>query len=700
MKSGFSFFQSVVARRFCLLFLVCAVVPICVLSIVSYTKVSNQLEKQSFSRLKREAGAYGVGLFDRLIRIENELKYLGSERIRAKEEWSFSGYNQLDHITSIFNNISLVTPNSNTRTSSLYGNIKQKVINTLTDQKNPASDKSFVSFIVNESNATRFFMVVQLSHNSSNPNVIVGEILPDYLWGIGTTPILPPMTELLVYDSNGNIILSTDAFSGKEEDIEKIFESNDLRIFKYYIDDNEYLGSSVNSFFESRFQNTGWTITLSQSRADIMSALQEFTQTFPFIIILFLLIILYLTVTFIQRGLRPLEELKFATTRIARQDFSTKVNITTNDEFADLGNAFNSMGKKIETQFQTMEVVSEIEKDILSSVNKVHILSTTLSRLKLFFHCDFVHFIRESDTTDSFIKIYTTKGKRSRDLSVNYFSVSKPEKDFIFVKKYKQKLQSLLSAPSFLHFDKQKAGNAISLPIFVKDGVKRVLILGWNEEHSLDEGDFSNALQISGQLTVALSNANLVNNFENLATGTIEALARTVDAKSRWTSGHSERVAEVATKIGKAMGLPTSEIDLLTRGGLLHDIGKIGLSFHILNKPGKLTDEEYLEVQNHPSLGAKIIEPISAFKNILTIIEQHHERYDGKGYPHGLKGSEIDMKARIMAVADVWDAITSSRPYRDGMIHDKAKAIIIDGVGTHFDPQVVQSFLAIICDKK
>jgi HD-GYP domain-containing protein (c-di-GMP phosphodiesterase class II) len=127
-------------------------------------------------------------------------------------------------------------------------------------------------------------------------------------------------------------------------------------------------------------------------------------------------------------------------------------------------------------------------------------------------------------------------------------------------------------------------------------------------------------------------------------------------------------------------------------------IGKIGIPMAILNKPGKLTDEEYEHVREHPVIGAKIIEPIDAFADTLPIILQHHERYDGKGYPQGLKGQELDIGARILAVADVYDAIISNRPYRLGGVKENVIQIIKDESGKHFDPKVVDAFLAAIID--
>lgn len=177
--------------------------------------------------------------------------------------------------------------------------------------------------------------------------------------------------------------------------------------------------------------------------------------------------------------------------------------------------------------------------------------------------------------------------------------------------------------------------------------------------------------------------------------GTLNALARAIDAKSPWTAGHSERVTRLARILGEAMNLDDETLEDLRRAALLHDIGKIAISRDILDKPGRLTDEEYKVICEHPERGARILEPIETYTRIIPIVKQHHEWFDGAGYPDGLAGRQITPGARILAVADVYDALISERPYRQGMPHDRAIAIIREGKGTQFDPAVVDRFLQL-----
>ena len=173
----------------------------------------------------------------------------------------------------------------------------------------------------------------------------------------------------------------------------------------------------------------------------------------------------------------------------------------------------------------------------------------------------------------------------------------------------------------------------------------------------------------------------------------ITALAYALEAKDKYTSGHSQRVADIAVAIARVMNLPQEFIDKVRLAGLLHDIGKIGVMESILNKPGRLTDEESQHIQKHSETGEHILVPIADNEGILRLVRSHHERYNGVGYPDGLKDTEIELGAKILAVADAYEAMTSERPYRKAMSGEVAYAEIERSKGTQFDPEVVDAFL-------
>ena len=176
----------------------------------------------------------------------------------------------------------------------------------------------------------------------------------------------------------------------------------------------------------------------------------------------------------------------------------------------------------------------------------------------------------------------------------------------------------------------------------------------------------------------------------------IETLRYTVEAKDTYTRGHSDRVSAYSVLLGEKLGLFEKELNDLKIGGLFHDIGKIGVPDSILLKDSKLTDDEYSEIKNHPAIGAHILSNATIFSDIIPIVKHHHERFDGFGYPGKLKGEEIPYLARITAVADAFDAMTSKRTYRNSLSLDIVKAELEKCKGTQFDPECADAFLDIL----
>jgi len=184
--------------------------------------------------------------------------------------------------------------------------------------------------------------------------------------------------------------------------------------------------------------------------------------------------------------------------------------------------------------------------------------------------------------------------------------------------------------------------------------------------------------------------------LENAYLDSIQTLRYTVEAKDSYTRGHSDRVADFSVLIGKYMNLSEEDLKILRIGGLFHDIGKIGVPDSILLKEAKLTDEEYSEIKNHPSIGKQILSNAAIFKDMIPIVYHHHEKYNGTGYPTGLKGEDIPLFARIAAVADTFDAMTTKRSYRNALPLEVVRAEIEKCSGTQFDPAIAKVFLDIL----
>jgi len=241
------------------------------------------------------------------------------------------------------------------------------------------------------------------------------------------------------------------------------------------------------------------------------------------------------------------------------------------------------------------------------------------------------------------------------------------------------------------------------VPLIAKGVLKGVLEI-FNRQALSPEPDWLHYLEtLGGQAAIAVDSAQLFESMQmsnqELITAydaTITGWSHAMDLRDKETEGHTQRVTELTLKLAKHLGVSDQEQVQMRRGALLHDIGKLGVPDHILLKPGKLTDEEWELMQQHPEYAYKMLLPIHYLRPALDIPYCHHEKWDGSGYPRGLKGEQIPLPARIFAVVDVWDALRSDRPYRKGWATEKIREYILAESGKHFDPQVVQAFMELL----
>lgn len=357
-----------------------------------------------------------------------------------------------------------------------------------------------------------------------------------------------------------------------------------------------------------------------------------------------------------------------------------------------------SIDKSVELshRIETIRVMHEIDRSVLSTLDAGEILETTARLVSKVIPCDRATIVtvdREKGgfvyqagfgiamPKGVFVPFSDTSGTRVVDTGMAQFTADiNDEKPLLPLEK---------------RFAEQGFVSHIRVPIAVKGEVAALLTVGSKRQGIFKREDIATLENLASQIGVALENSRLVTGLQELFLSTVEALSKAIDAKSPWTMGHSARVTNYAVAIAHELGMDKKTLEDLRIASLLHDIGKIGTYDEILNKPGKLTDEEYKIMKEHPAKGAEMLAPIRQLRHIAPWVKYHHERFDGKGYPDGLKAEGIPLQARVLAVADTFDSMTAKRPYRETPGWDRAVGELKKFSGLQFDPNVVEAFLKV-----
>ncbi len=697
MKIELTFLRSKVARGIFALFIFCALVPILALAFISFTQVTEQLRSQSQRRLHQSSKALGMSIFERLSFLENELRAFSSvfnasrqaSPHRPAEEYS-------EHLKERFKGLALITDSG--RCIPFFGHIDNPAEHSEQERQHLGSGEPLILTQSRGDNRLHIYMMRAVDPQDPKQGILCGEINSMYLWGLWEHNTLPTMTEFCVLDRFNHAIYSTIPLPSSfyERSALQTRRSPSAR-FGWKYEDKEYLASFWDIPLKFNFFYPKWTVVLSEPKDYVLAPMAYFKKIFPPIILLSLLVVFLLSVIQIRRTMLPLESLKDGTRRIAMRDFDTRVRVTSGDEFEELGASFNDMARQLGRQFNALTTMAEIDRAILSALDTEKIVGTVIARMHELFNYDFISVTLLDSQDKNPARTYMGSHESGVVKLVDNIEITPEEVEKLIDNREIVSINADKDLPPFLApFTRNGINSLQVLPLFIKQNLAGIIALGSLDSSAPDQEDLHQARQLADQVAVALSNAQLIEELDLLNWGTLTALARAVDAKSPWTAGHSERVTENALKIGKALGLSDSELEDLHRGGLLHDIGKIGIPARILDKPGKLSDEERQMIQEHPRKGERILEPIAAYAHVVPIVLQHHEWLNGKGYPDGLAREDISLGARILAVADVFDALISDRPYRKGMELGRTLEIIKQESGTQFDPKVVQAFLEVI----
>lgn len=691
MKRVLAFIHSKVARRIFVLFVTCALLPVCVLALLSLQRVSARLEVDSHEHLRQVAKNAGMAIFGGLNLLQAELESMSipsggeARRISRRPDRSAVG-KQFSAITV------------------MKDDAEGGTIPGMPDRLSPAAHahlaagKALILADADLGTGDALHMVTSANPNLPRHDLLVGEINPDYLWTIaGYT--LPAGIDICVLGPTGKTLYASRPLTPT---LVSLVMSNQKRAsigqLKWQGGDGDYLVNYWSAFMKPAFLSDSWTMVAFQSRQDSLGPARSFITTFLLVISLTLFVVIFASSILIRRSLVPLSILNEGACRLSKGDFDARVEITSGDEFEDLAASFNDMSEQLGNQFARLSDMGKLFQKILEARDQDTIINEVI-----------VHY--STSVSYEWIGISLLDVKTAFHVMTSYSNGTNglpAETVRVQALLSREELTSLWVAEEGLHvkagggFDNllapmadEGADEFFLQPILIKNSLVGALILGYRRAPKQDREERIRLRQVADEIAIALDNIRLIEELNWLNRGTIEVLAKAVDAKSPWTAGHSQRVTSLALEIGKEMGLSANDLETLHLGGLFHDIGKIGIPEVILDKPGRLTDEEYAIIQEHPKKGAEMLKPIQAYHDAIPIVFQHHEQFDGQGYPLGLSGEEIVLGARILAVADVFDALYSRRPYRQGWDITKAISYLEENAGSNFDPGVVTAFLKV-----
>ena len=360
----------------------------------------------------------------------------------------------------------------------------------------------------------------------------------------------------------------------------------------------------------------------------------------------------------------------------------------------------------IETQLRRLAILRAIDLAILGSTDLRLALKTILEETKAGLEADIVQ-VELYNPHTFMIETAAAIGNRSRDMERISVSLGEGVGGKAALERRTVAVPNLadagLAGPLIAVMAKEDAQALYSTPLIAKGTLIGVINVILRSPFTAPQEWLDFFETLAGQTSIAIESAKA---FENLQRAnldlkmayetTIEGWSRALDLRDKETEGHTLRVTEMTLKLTHMAGMTEDEFIHVRRGALLHDIGKMGVPDHILLKPGKLTDEEWVAMRKHPTFAFELLSPIAFLRHAIDIPFCHHEKWDGSGYPRGLKGEEIPLAARLFAVVDVWDALRSDRPYRQGWPEEKVREHIRTLAGTHFDPKAVELFLRVL----
>jgi len=687
-------------RRLLLLLLFCIGAPGLVFGYLSLHRVETKFREDQQMRMQMGANVVAATIYGNLAPLEAQAGYvselLGNDRVRktfSPVEWAMLSSNSMLLAASVVRDDS--------RISSLFGNPCIAPDKTPESRIHMQLGKNLLYHLSAGGN-TRLFMARAIPGIPVEREYLVCELNPDIVLG-SVDAVVPAQSNVAVLSPEGTPVYSSSPIP--EELLLRVVRERKSKTtggFQWEGNPQTLLAYYSGIYLKASYLSDNWTVVLVNDRKNGF----VFDRFSWFLLLSVLLVVLssgLFAVVHLRRSMEPLSVLKEGTKRISEGDFGNRVEIDSGDEFEELARSFNVMADTLGKEFRIKEGMGRTLQSILSETEKGKIVRALLTNVGSVVPCDRAGVsLLDLPGKPGSAPTCTREGSASDPSGIGRIMTFLEASEF-------ERLQTIKTAVAttpegefrgfFSRWPQPHPATFLLSPLVYQGELLGLLSLGYMDPQEPETGSLERLRQVADQVSVALSRAALVEEVHENDMGILHALSRAVDTNSHWTSGHSQRVTDLAMEIGWELGLPPKEVDLLHRGGLLHDIGKLGVPSAILDKPGKLTEEEFAIVKRHPSSGAEILRPIPALQNTIPIVVQHHERYDGSGYPLGLPREDISIHARILAVADVVDALTSNRPYRSGWPREKVLSYILENSGKQFDPGVVNVFMKIAAGK-
>lgn len=441
-----------------------------------------------------------------------------------------------------------------------------------------------------------------------------------------------------------------------------------------------------------------WRLVTLKSRQSTMAGASGYTSTAALLLLTALVLVFVLSHAQIRRSTVPLQQLRDASTRVAEGHLDARIAVRGTDEYAEVGAAFNGMAIALQQQVRLLHGMDAIDRSVLASRDIGGLVEVTLEQLAEVNGDGAVALVVRRVLSAQLADLWwrDPKDRRRYRAEVTLLADEGAE---LLESELSFRVPANDASRAYVSRSRGGALDAPSLVVPLRHAGQLIgaVIMHGAPRDTDDRWVRGVVARLTERVALALANVRLVERLDMLSIGTLSAFARTIETSSVWSAGHAERVTALAMALGRRMGVSDAEEDALHRGGLLHDIGKVGVPSSVLDKPGRLDDKEAALMRRHPELGERILQPVPAFEDILPIVRSHHERLDGSGYPDGLRGSAINMLARIVAVADVYDALTFERPYRAAYAPEAAISHILSHPDL-FEPQVLAALRMVARD--